>query len=637
MWGRFEGKKSLRIALLSAILFLLFPVKGISRELPLWLVMMIEEQCENSDAQAVEQMFDYYAYLLQHKVDVNNCSRETLESLLFLDQFMVEALLEYRSEFGSIASVAELSLVDGFDEESAQRLSPFFDFSQRSLIDKGFSKVEGRWDSRLRYQLAREKGSYLGGALPFSVSGKCRVDVGKRGSMWFTLESDAGEVIFPDFVSMGMSVDDVVLGTNLKIKRLVVGDYSLKMGQGGVMWNSFTISSGAEPSSLLRRVPNTVLPYRSTGESGFYRGGAIVLSFGKFGEATLFYSNRRCDARVEGDYFYSLPSDGLHDSESSILNKGTLPLEHTGFDYGVKLNRLKIGLRGIFYRYGKKDGRKVYEYNKYQRFNGWWSAYSVDFLYSVSGVRFWGEAVVDKRGSLGGILGAAALFERGWEASVLLKYFDRKLIVPTELNNECGGIVSVKCSAIEDLVLAGQFSYNYFPYPRYRVDSSSEKYKGEFSILWKVASNHNISFRIKGADDSGTEKSSLQTMVVYDFVPSSNFSLRGRFDASFATGDYGFLTYLEARKSLFGEKLDISLRATCFNIESWDARIYCYESDVPGTFSTVAYYGKGTSGYILLRYKPKKWVNVNFRCAGVLNNDPSKDILKLTLGVSLLF
>ena len=333
MWGRFEGKKSLRIALLSAILFLLFPVKGISRELPLWLVIMIEEQCENSDAQAVEQMFDYYAYLLQHKVDVNNCSRETLESLLFLDQFMVEALLDYRSEFGAIASVAELSLVDGFDEESAQRVSPFFDFSQRSLIDKGFPKVEGRWDSRLRYQLAREKGSYLGGALPFSVSGKCRVDVGKRGSIWFTLESDAGEVIFPDFVSMGMSVDDVVLGTNLKIKRLVVGDYSLKMGQGGLMWNSFTISSGAEPSSLLRRVPNTVLPYRSTGESGFYRGGAIVLSFGKFGEATLFYSNRRCDARVEGDYFYSLPSDGLHDSESSILNKGTLPLEHTGFDY----------------------------------------------------------------------------------------------------------------------------------------------------------------------------------------------------------------------------------------------------------------------------------------------------------------
>ena len=637
MWGRFEGKKGIRIALLSAILFLLLPVNLSSEPLPAWLIALIEDLGENSDGGAVEQLYDYYNYLLENPVDINNCSRETLESLLFLDEFMIEALLEYRSDFGSISSVAELSLIDGFSETSAERISCFFNFSREHLRQRPYSAVRGRWDSRIKYQLMREEKLSLEDAIPFSSLGKFQSEVGENCSLWFTLESDAGEVVFPDFVSFGVAVDNVPLsGSAFKIKRIVAGDYSLRMGQGGLLWNSFSLSTGSQPSSLLKRTPNAVLPYRSSGESDFYRGGAVVLSIGRWGEGTLFYSSNYVDARVEGNYFYSLPSDGIHDTESSILNKRSLRVEHTGFDYGLTFNRLKIGFRGVWYRNGKEDGRKVYEYNKYQRFSGWWYAFSADFLYSISGIRIFGEAVVDRKGASGAILGVTGIVAQGWEGALLLKYFDKKLIVPVKLNNECGGTFSLKSTAVRNLTMSASFSYTYHPHSRYRVNGSSHRYKGEVNVVWAISDRHNFSFRAKGGDDSGTGKSSLHSMAVYDYLPNSKYSLRGRFDVSYS-GGYGFLGYLEGKGKFVDNQLEVSVRTTCFNIDSWDARIYCYESDVPGTFSTVAYYGSGFSGYFLLKYRPKKWVNVNLRYGGVLDKDPSKDMMRLTLGVSLIF
>jgi len=35
------------------------------------------------------------------------------------------------------------------------------------------------------------------------------------------------------------------------------------------------------------------------------------------------------------------------------------------------------------------------------------------------------------------------------------------------------------------------------------------------------------------------------------------------------------------------------LRAGLFKVDEWADRIYVYERDAPGTFSTVAYYGRG--------------------------------------------
>ena len=54
---------------------------------------------------------------------------------------------------------------------------------------------------------------------------------------------------------------------------------------------------------------------------------------------------------------------------------------------------------------------------------------------------------------------------------------------------------------------------------------------------------------------------------------------------------WGFLTYVEGGRK--NESSALYLRVTGFSIPVWDARIYCYERDAPGTFSVPAYNGRG--------------------------------------------
>lgn len=54
---------------------------------------------------------------------------------------------------------------------------------------------------------------------------------------------------------------------------------------------------------------------------------------------------------------------------------------------------------------------------------------------------------------------------------------------------------------------------------------------------------------------------------------------------------WAFLSYLESGYKT--EKSAIYTRITGFSVPIWDARIYCYERDAPGTFSVPAYNGRG--------------------------------------------
>ena len=54
---------------------------------------------------------------------------------------------------------------------------------------------------------------------------------------------------------------------------------------------------------------------------------------------------------------------------------------------------------------------------------------------------------------------------------------------------------------------------------------------------------------------------------------------------------WGFLTYVEGGRK--NESSALYLRVTGFSIPVWDARIYCYERDAPGTFSVPSYNGRG--------------------------------------------
>ena len=140
--------------------------------------------------------------------------------------------------------------------------------------------------------------------------------------LWKAMPGERG---FPDFYSFYVSAGDIRLSKDgrYRLVSAVAGNYSLRFGQGLVLWSGFSMSSLASPSTVVRRQAG-VRPYTSTDENNYFHGAGLTLAFPAGFEATVFYSDNGQDAKVEGEYFVSKPDDGLHDSDADRAARDAL-------------------------------------------------------------------------------------------------------------------------------------------------------------------------------------------------------------------------------------------------------------------------------------------------------------------------
>jgi hypothetical protein len=91
------------------------------------------------------------------------------------------------------------------------------------------------------------------------------------------------------------------------------------------------------------------------------------------------------------------------------------------------------------------------------------------------------------------------------------------------------------------------------------------------------------------------------------YVVSESISLKSRVEVLFYTRksskpEAGTLIYqdIQFKPKMF--PFDISLRYVLFDTDSYDSRIYSYESNALNVFSIPAFYYKGSRAYVLIRY-----------------------------------
>lgn len=192
-------------ALLGAAFLLLSGSPLEAQELPGGIVRLIETQCEDGGGDP-EALAEYFMELIRRPLDLSTADREALEAFPLLTPFMVVSLLEYRREFGPVASAGELALVDGFDAAAVEEILPFVTFGAGTgaggLPEEGRMplRFSGRLTLRTRYLLERE-GEEADG-LPVPLYARYRMELGEHFSAGATLESDRGERDFPDFYSV---------------------------------------------------------------------------------------------------------------------------------------------------------------------------------------------------------------------------------------------------------------------------------------------------------------------------------------------------------------------------------------------------------------------------------------------------
>jgi len=578
------------------------------QELPPAVTAALEQMSGNgvTDTEPLARMLEE---MLSHPVDINAAGERELERIPLLTQFQIASLLDYRREFGGILSVGELALVDGFNTVSAENVAPFVTFGG------GLPQAAGR--PRVRTQIRGRCGSTGGAYLRYGG------DYGEVLRWGVTAEQDAGEKAYvPDFLS-GF-VQWAPGGTHNV--RVLAGDFSVRLGQGLVFWNGFTMKGVADPSAVIRSA-GTLSPYTSSDELDFCRGAGVQAAFGRGWEAALFGSFNAVDARCDSVYYYTLPDDGMHDTQGAVEARHSMKEFIAGGNIGKSFERLRVRLNGVAYSYTRHNGRSVRVDNAYQMYDGWWGNVSLDWLWSVPSVRgrVFGEAAVDADLHPAVVCGAVFAPVSSLEASVSYRYYHPLYISPhagghtasAGCYNEQGALVNVRWNAGQRLVLTMYGDVSYHSYPRYLIEAGSWNSKVRVLGEWRVRSGHTVSFQ-----GSVTAKSYVQDVKYsgrgeYRFLSEGGVSAASRVEVS-VLGRAGYLVYQEVGYAAPSGVWKLYLRGTAYHVDEWDNRIYCYQRGLAGTFSVPAAYGSGAEVYLLAGVRPVRWLEVSAKGSAVV-------------------
>ncbi len=620
MWGRFEGKKK-RGRFAVAVLFLsVVTVELFSQVLPESILSAIEQQAEIGGGD-IEVLIDYYQQLLIRPLEINSATVEELERLALLSPFQIVSLLEYRKEYGKILSASELSLVDGFNSRIVKELVPFISFSNKLLFPD--SRID-----KFRHELN------LKSEIPFSFYVRYRLEYRDILQVGITLENDMGErfrlqngYYLTDFTSIHLQVKEreIFKRGGIKLKNLVIGDYSARFGQGLSLWNTFSLSIPSSPSSIVKR-GSGLLPYRSTGEFNFLRGIGATFSIDKKWELSLLLSRNQRDAKVNGNYFFSLPETGLHNTPSSLQTRRQLNENLLGGNINYSWDRCRIGVTTVIYKFDKMDARRVSEYNKFQRFEGLWGNFSFDGLMVFRGCRLFWEVASDAGASFAGLAGAIIPFSNNMEGSFLYRKYSKSYIAlhssayisGNSNSNEEGLLLSLSWKPGYRGVLFLYSDIVYHPWWRYRINSSSTEIKTKVQFDYSLGDLHTLSAVIKyswrnyNSPHRGGFRVGYRVETASGVMGALRIEFTSKWDKSLSIGSlfFGEIGYKAPSKSWEGV-----LRATYYNIDDWENRIYCYERDLPHSFPFHSFYKKGVEFYIFFHAKIYKKLNLYLKVA----------------------
>ncbi len=603
------------------------PVGSVGQErgaeaLQMMLESIAEEVGERGDEAKMEEIMEHFEMLYNAPLDINGASRGDLEKLQILSDFQIESLLEHRGSSGNILSAAELQLVNGFHKGVVDMLQPFIFFG-----DGGNGGANGRSrksNSALLFKWwikGNDTEEYIGP--PYYTQLKYKWEKPQRLQMGFTLEKDAGEPVigksslpYGDFFSFHTSLKEIGLGRGFSIHKVHLGDYTLKMGQGLVAWNGFSLRGETNPCGVFKR-GETITPYTSSDENNFLRGGAVTLrkenkKFKRV-ETTLFYSLKKVDARIKDGVYTSLPKDGLHNTESLARTRKTLGELVYGGSISFKTKNFNVGANYLGYGYDAHNGRRVAEYNRYQMYNGQYGNFSADAAAIIGKVRCFVELAMDYGGSFALLCGAMAKLGK-WETAAVLRNYPKDYIAPyagayssTSTCSNQRGVSLYAQRGDGKIVFSSGGEYTSYPWARYNVPQASSSFKFWAKVesrgggaAWNAKLYNNF--------DSYGQKEKLGIKGIYGIRPSNwlQLKMRGEF-VTCGFEETGVAVGSDADFAIWKNKVRCILHAVWYNCSNWDTRLYMYEYDLPSSYVSTLLYGRGLKWYALFCGEISRW------------------------------
>lgn len=598
---------------------------------------IVESYSDSDDDIDITDLVEKLEFLLENPLNINSANNIQLEDFPFLSSYQIENLLRYRDKVGQLYSVFELLGVDGFNQETIDKLQPFIAFLSPETETKTYWKQEinMRYTQKLEEDddfVEDENGetNYLG--IKPTLLLKYKAQKGDKIQFGVNAENDSGEEFFSGNNKYGFDFYSAYFGYHGKnhLKQLYVGNYQARFGQGLIQWSNYGIRKSAN-SIKIRQTGQGLKTSSSTEENKYLQGIATNLVFNNF-QVIGFYSYANVDANIsEYDIdstmleVSSLQTSGYHRTISENIDENALTVQKAGACFKYRFNQLSVAVNGVYQHFNEPLVISDQAYNKFN-FSGQENYnISTDFLWIKNKFNLFGEAGISQSGGKGIVAGVEAFPTHEVTLSVLYRNYEanfqpingNSFSESSKNTNEKGIYAGIFVYPIKHIKLSGyidNYQSHWIKYTSYgpvrgtdivtQLDYTPTRH---LSMYARYKNEINSKKTSKTSPIKDDEEQRLQHARFHlSWNINDKYSLRYRAEwSNYSKTDTiqnGWLTYVDFIAKPF-EKFSASARFERFNTQGYDSRIYAYENDVPLYFYIPGFSGNGMRYYLNLKYK----------------------------------
>lgn len=613
----------------------------------------LSENLETEDI-ALEQITEDLYYFLDHKINLNKTNGEDLKALQLLTDIQIVALLNHRKQFGKLISIFEVQAVPYWDLNSIFLVLPFIyvddKFDQLQVTLKEALKY-GNFEVFLRYQRILEdrrgyqnvpdsvlmnSNSYYHGN-PDRYYSRFRFQYRNNISIGLTAEKDPGEVFFRGINKYGFdfySAHAFYQGGKY-LKTVALGDYQIQIGQGLNLWVGHAFNKTSDVINIKKNARG-LRPYASIDEVRFLRGGAVEVGYKKW-HLTTFGSVKQVSATIqqmldtlsqEEEFASAINMTGLHRTNSEMDRKNALTERIFGGYAQYKSTALQVGISAVHHSYDRIFERALLPYNQFDFRGKELMNIGIDYNYVYKNTNFFGEVVRSGSGAIGMLHGALISLDPKLSLSVLYRKYPRDFHTfyaqgfreGSRVQNEEGLYTGLFWKIHKKLTWDNYLDVFKFPWLRYQVHAPSEGFEFLSQMTYKPDKKLEIYARFRQQVRPRNSRSIDGTVREVEDVIQRNYRLHFSYKATEAITlksrlefigvhrksmefQRGFLIYQDIIYKPKSSPISLSLRYAIFDTDSYDTRIYAFESNMLNVFYIPAHSGRGMRAYALLRYK----------------------------------
>jgi hypothetical protein len=598
-----------------------------------WEYLQIEKLLESAiDDEDNSSIDEELTLLEENPIDINSASKEEMQRIPYITSILASRIIERRKNVPFIDK-DELKYIDGISPDLLSLIRKYIIIGQHKEMC-----IEGSYLSRMITTIEQMKGTksgtYSGGQAKIlnRIRLSCKNE-NKTNELYISnietgmiTEKDPGERSMTDFVAGFIEVSMQPFST-----RLIAGNYQIEEAEGLMFGPAVAYSKGSEIIAPVRKNGPGIRPYLSSDENRYYQGLALSIEY-KSIRTQMFYSDKKANATLDDDgNILSLDRSGLFRTADEMKKKNASRERLFGGRMELRpAEGLRIGGTGY---YSVLDN-PIMVNDRQNRVSDLWMT-GMDISYNNANMDLFTEFSADIYSRLAGIIGfiyepdtkmALTINYRNYPSDFVSIHGNAFGESTAQVENENGMYFGIKLNPLKNIFLT--MYYDQFKHPANTFLLPTPSCGNDFLALAEIhlTRKFDISLRFKQKSISSTyyDRDYLDRTIKsvvprlqqnyrlsFDFASSSSVRLINRIEwlkvcyHEKGPMEKGLLLSQSIRFKIF-KFLNVRARITEFQTDSYDARIYEYEEDLPGAGSNRPLYGSGMRLYLIAGYNISK-------------------------------